>query len=109
MRDLPLTMAEAAAWLRCSEAEVQELLNAGRLRPFQPGGQDGRLSLNAVVVLAESLPTDRRIFEVREAAARPEHGHAAPGARSPYPTRPGGHDQRPAVIVERRTTRTYTP
>ena len=108
MRDYPLTIAEAAVWLKCSEDEVQEHLSAGRLRPYAQDAQSGRLSLNAVVILAESLPSERRIFEVREPAARPEHSSSSSGARSPYPARSGGSD-RPGLIVERRPTRSFTP
>ena len=92
MRDQPLTTAEAASWLKCTEDEVQEHLRTGRLRLFQPGPQqaatDGRLSLNAVIVLAESLPDERRIFEVREPVARTESGSSGP--RSGFPPRTGG-------------------
>lgn len=107
MRDQPLTIAEAASWLNCSEQDVQEHMRAGRLRPFRPDSDDGRLSLNAVVVLAESLPVERRVFEVRESSARLDGPVSGP--RSPHPGRSGGHDQRPALIVERRPTRSFTP
>lgn len=107
MRDHSLTIAEAAAWLKCSEAEVQEHLRAGRLRPYQQDPQNGGVSLNAVVVLAESLPPDHRIFEVREPAARSEHPSS--DMRGPYPARSGGGpDQRPGLIVERRSPRPFS-
>ncbi len=106
MRDQSLSIAEAAAWLKCSEAEVEEHVQAGRLRAERLEPKIDRISLNTVVVLAESLPVERRIFEVREAAGRIESSEP----RGHYPSRPtGGMDQRPPVIVERRPTRSFTP
>ncbi|AWJ85672.1 hypothetical protein TSH58p_19110 (plasmid) [Azospirillum sp. TSH58] len=106
MRDQSLSIAEAAAWLKCSEAEVEELVQAGRLRADRMEPAIDRISLNTVIVLAESLPVERRIFEVREAAGRIESSES----RGHYPSRPsGGMDQRPPVVVERRPSRSFTP
>lgn len=107
MRDASLTIAEAAAWLRCSETDVREHLRTGRLCPNPHDPRDGRVSLNAVVVLAESLPAEHRIFEVREPAARIEPSSSGP--RTAFPARSGhGQDHRPGLIVERRPTRSFT-
>lgn len=107
MRDQPLTIAEAASWLNASEQEITDLLGTGRLRPFRADAPDGRVSLNSVVVLAEALPVERRVFEVRESSIRLDGPPTGP--RPSHGPRPGGHDSRGPVIVERRPTRSFTP
>jgi hypothetical protein len=64
MKDQALTPWQAAAWLCCSETEVQTHLDAGRRNRFGSAYSEDpvRISLNAVVILGESLPTERGVF-----------------------------------------------
>lgn len=104
MRDQPLTLTEAAKWLGSTADEVSGYLADGRLRPFAAGA-DGLVSLNSVVVLAESLPVERGVFRVRD---MPSYDSAPPRpAGGGYAGGPGGgfNKPRPAPVVERRPLR----
>lgn len=110
MRDLPVSTAEAARWLLCTEDEVQAHLQAGRLLPFRGPGAEGKLSLNSVIVLAESLPEEKRIFELRPFSASLDSPPSGPRSSSGPRTGSGGlYGNRPAPIVERRPIRPITP
>lgn len=100
MRDQPLTMEQAARWLDCSADEVRTFLESGRLRPFGAPGDGDAVSLNSVVVLAESLPVDRGIFRVRDL---PGGDHGGSGY-SPRPQAGRSQGERPSFVVERRPT-----
>jgi len=106
MRDQPLSLAEAAKWLGCTAEEVGSYVAAGQLKPFQgAGGADAaQVSLNSVVVLAESLPAERGVFRVRD---MPSYDSPPPRpAGSGYGGPGGGFNKpRPAPIVERRPLR----
>lgn len=107
MRDQPLTIAEAARWLRCSDEEVRGYVESGQLRPFAGAapGAEPVVSLNSVVILAESLPAEQGVFQVRDMPAsldrpssdRPPHGGPRPSGNFGGP--------RPGLIVERRPSR----
>lgn len=101
MRDQPLTTEQAARWLECSADEVQSLIAAGRIRAFGVGEGDAAdtVSLNSVVVFAESLPVERGVFRVRETPFSGDSGY------SPKPPAPGGRPtgDRGGFVVERRT------
>lgn len=102
MRDQPLTAEQAARWLDCSAEEVRSFVEAGKLRPYG-GAAEGEielLSLNSVVVLAESLPPDRGIFRVRD---MPGGDHGGGGGYAPRPQGGRGQGERPGFVVERRT------
>jgi len=110
MRDQPVSTAEAARWLLCTEDEVQAHLQAGRLQPFRGPGAEGKLSLNSVIVLAESLPEEKRIFELRPFSASLDGPPSGPRSSSGPRTGSGGlYGNRPAPIVERRPIRPITP
>ena len=85
MKDQGLTMADAASWLRCTEAAIQEHLDAGRLARYVPprateaAGGKVLVSLNSVVVLGESLPADLGIFEIRDRPASADRGYGSGG------------------------------
>lgn len=106
MRDQPLSLAEAAKWLGCTAEEVNGYIADGLLKPYQgPGASDLPLvSLNSVVILAESLPAERGVFRVRD---MPSYDSAPPRpAGGGYGGAPGGFNKpRPAPIVERRPLR----
>ncbi|HYH40038.1 MAG TPA: hypothetical protein VD860_17590 [Azospirillum sp.] len=103
MRDQPLSLTEAAKWLGCTVEEVSGYVADGRLKPFA-GAADGQVSLNSVVVLAESLPAERGVFRVRD---MPSYDSAPPRpSTGGYGGGPGGFNKpRPAPIVERRPLR----
>lgn len=100
MRDQPLTAEQAARWLECSVEEVAAFLAEGRLRAYGAVEADA-ISLNSIVVLAESLPVERGVFRVREMGMA---GDAPAGGYAPKPhagpARPQG--ERSGFIVERR-------
>lgn len=105
MRDQPLTAEQAARWLECSVEEVLALLASGHLRPYNTVGvpDADSVSLNSVVVLAESLPVERGVFRVREASM----GMDGPGAGGGYASKPHAAGPRPqgeraGFVVERR-------
>lgn len=103
MRDQPLTIEQAARWLDCPADDVRALVRSGRLR-LHSGAPEGELepvSLNSVVVLAESLPADRGIFRVREI---PGGDHGGSGGYTPRPQGGRPQGERPGFIVERRPT-----
>lgn len=106
MRDQPLTISETARWLRCSEDEVEDHLSAGRLDIYPGADTDDTtlVSLNSVVVLAESLPAERGVFQIREPVPGLDD-YAGPrssaGPRGPASTRP-------PLIIERRPSRPMT-
>lgn len=103
MRDQPLSLTEAAKWLGCTVEEIGDYLTDGRLRSY--AGADGQVSLNSVVVLAESLPAERGVFRVRD---MPSYDSAPPRPSSGgYGSGPGGgfNKPRPAPVVERRPLR----
>ncbi len=105
MRDQPLSISEAAKWLGCTSEEVSGYVSDGRLKPFQGAADSGQVSLNSVVVLAESLPAERGVFRVRD---MPSYDSAPPRPSSGgYGGGPGGgfNKPRPAPIVERRPLR----
>ncbi|HSK41167.1 MAG TPA: hypothetical protein VK943_15480 [Arenibaculum sp.] len=107
MRDQALTAQQAADWLNSTPEEVTALLASGRLKSVAgaPGTEPNRISLNSVVVLAESLPAELGIFRIGE----PPSSLGESGAPR---SRPGGFGRpssegprRPPVIVERRPSR----
>lgn len=104
MRDQPLSLSEAAKWLGCTVEEVSAYVADGRIRPFSGGADAEQLSLNSVVVLAESLPAERGVFRVRD---MPSYDSAPPRTSSGgYAGGPGGFNKpRPAPVVERRPLR----
>ncbi|HZH26542.1 MAG TPA: hypothetical protein VEY95_05100 [Azospirillaceae bacterium] len=119
MNDVAITIAQTAHWLNCSADEAQAHLDAGRIRPYDGRGRDPSkpVSLNSVVIYAESLPDEAGIFRVRDGAGaadradRPDRG----SDRATMPTRAGtgsgaytserraGGARTTPVIVERRT------
>jgi len=98
MRDQALTVEQAARWLECTEEEVQTFLAAGRLRSF--GEDSGTVSLNSIVVLAESLPVEQGVFRVREMSMAGGDGGGYGGKPHGSSSRPQG--ERSGFIVERR-------
>ncbi|HYG87932.1 MAG TPA: hypothetical protein VD978_16875 [Azospirillum sp.] len=105
MRDQPLSLAEAAKWLGCTAEEVNGYIADGLLKPFQgaSAAESPQVSLNSVVVLAESLPVERGVFRVRDI---PSYDSAPPRPASSGYGGPGGFNKpRPAPIVERRPLR----
>ena len=105
MRDLSITIDQAAKWLNCSTEQVEGYLSAGRLLPFTgAAGGSPLVSLNSVVVLAEALPAEAGIFRIRESSGMggPDMGFSP----RPHSGPPGG---RPPVVVERKPTRGFTP
>ena len=105
MRDQPLSISEAAKWLGCTSEEVSGYVSDGRLKPFQGAADSGQVSLNSVVVLAESLPAERGVFRVRD---MPSYDSAPPRPSSGgYGGGPGGgfNTPRPAPIGARRPLR----
>jgi hypothetical protein len=106
MKDIAITIDLAARWLNCPPSTVEEYMATGRLKPFQgkDAGRDAPISLNSVVILAESLPVENRIFHVSEGAG--DRGGDRPRPSGPRPGYDrGAQEQRPPVIVERRTPR----
>ena len=79
MRDQPLSISEAAKWLGCTAEEISGYVADGRLKPFQGAADSGQVSLNSVVVLAESLPAERGVFRVRD---MPSYDSAPPRTSS---------------------------
>ncbi len=106
MRDQSLSLTEAIKWLGCSTEEIGDYLANGLLKTFQGGdAADPQLSLNSVVILAESLPVERGIFRVRDSL--PSDSTAS---RSTVPSYPGPNSfskPRSTPIVERRPLRTF--
>lgn len=109
MRDQPLTISETARWLRCSEDEVQGHLEAGQLDPYEDtaAGDAVLVSLNSVVVLAESLPAERGVFQIREPVPGMDD-YAGPRSSSGPRTSGAPSATRPPLIVERRPSRPLT-
>jgi hypothetical protein len=110
MRDLAITIAQAAHWLNCTDAEVQSHLTAGRLRPFtgRPADPAKPISLNSTVILAESLPLSAGVFDI----ADKREPDMAPRSRPTLVTRdrPAAdmtRSTRPGPIVERRPLRPF--
>ncbi len=68
MRDIAITIEQAAHWLNCSTAKIKEYLASGLLRNFEGRSGDAAkvISLNATVILAESLPVEAGIFQIAE-------------------------------------------
>jgi len=68
MRDIAITIEQAAHWLNCSAAKIKEYLAAGLLRNFEGRSGDAAkvISLNSTVILAESLPVEAGIFQIAE-------------------------------------------
>lgn len=103
MRDQPLSLEQAARWLDCPPDDVREFLSSGRLRPYGVAAADTEaISLNSVVVLAESLPAERGIFRVRDMPGSGDHGGSGGYSPRPQGGRPQG--ERPGFVVERRPT-----
>jgi hypothetical protein len=107
MRDLAITIAQAAHWLNCNDAEVQAHLTAGRLRPYsgRPSDPDKPISLNSTVILAESLPLSVGVFDIgerRESDMAPRSRPTLVGRDRPAPEIVRS---RPGPIVERRPLR----
>ncbi|UEM03324.1 hypothetical protein JL101_025705 [Skermanella rosea] len=108
MRDIAITLEQAAHWLNCSTAKVKEYLAAGRLRAFEGKSGDAAkvISLNATVILAESLPPEAGIFQIAE---KRDYDSA------PRPRQAGMGRERPPLevvrtsgpIVERRPLRPF--
>jgi hypothetical protein len=98
MRDQPLTAEQAARWLECSVEDIQAFVAAGHLKLYAAadGGSD-LISLNSVVVLAETLPVERGIFSVRETSFGGDSGY------SPKPQGPRPTGERQGFVVERRS------
>jgi hypothetical protein len=106
MRDQPITIDQAAKWLNCGTDRIQEYLAAGQLQGFPGATAEAPLvSLNSVIILAEALPVENGIFRIRESSG------GMPGSDMGYSPRPhgGAPGGRPSVIVERKTTRSFTP
>jgi hypothetical protein len=97
-KDQALTPRQAAAWLCCSETEVQTHLDAGRRNRFGSAYSEDpvRISLNAVVILGESLPTERGVFNIRE---KPVEFERKPFSSCPRASaRPGSEFKRPLIV-----------
>ena len=123
MNDVAITIAQTAHWLNCSADEAQTHLDAGRIRPYEGRGHDPSkpVSLNSVVIYAESLPDEIGIFRVRDGAGaaerfdRADRGAERGADRGTMPARSGtgsgaytserraGGARTTPVIVERRT------
>jgi hypothetical protein len=109
MRDIAITLEQAAHWLNCGIAQVKEYLTAGRLRAFEGKSGDAAkvISLNSTVILAESLPPEAGIFQIAEK-------RDYDSAPRPRPTGSMGRERAPlevvrssGPIVERRPLRPF--
>jgi len=105
MKDQPLTAEQTARWLECAVDELPALVAAGLLKPFGAEGtpEAEMFSLNAVVMLAESLPAERGIFRIRETGMAGADGGSAPGGPKSYSSAPRPHGERSGFVVERRS------
>jgi hypothetical protein len=101
MRDQPLTAEQAARWLECTVEEVQAFLAEGRLRVIGAAEADA-ISLNSIVVLAESLPVERGVFRVRETTMASDSSSGGGYAPRPQTGAPRPQGDRGGFIVERR-------
>jgi len=108
MNDQAMTSREAAAWLRCSESEINNYLQAGRLYQFGSvhSGDRVLISLNSVVILGESLPAERGVFTIQHTPAELDRkvSSARAGVGAVPENRLGSGAKRP-LIVERRPIR----
>lgn len=102
MRDQPLTAEQAARWLECSVEDVAAFLAEGRLRAYGAAEADA-ISLNSIVVLAESLPVERGVFRVREMAMGGEGASGGYASKPPHTGAPRPQGERGGFIVERRS------
>ena len=108
MTDQAITFREAAAWLRCSESDINTYLQTGCLRRFGSGhaGDPGRISLDSVVILGESLPAERGVFTIPHTPAALERTASSPRAGgSATPENRVGRGAKRPLIVERRPLR----
>lgn len=105
MKDQPLTAEQTARWLECAVEDLPALVSAGLLKPFGAEGspEAEMYSLNAVVMLAESLPVERGIFKIRETGMAGGEGGGAPGGPKSYSSAPRPHGERSGFVVERRS------
>jgi hypothetical protein len=103
MRDIAITIEQAAHWLNCGVAKIKEYLAAGLLRNFEGRSGDAAkvISLNSTVILAESLPVEIGIFQIAE--KRGDYDSAPrPRTLSTGRERPPLEVVRSGPIVERR-------
>ena len=107
MRDIAITLEQAAHWLNCSTAKIKEYLAAGRLRAFEGKSGDAAkvISLNSTVILAESLPVEAGIFQITE--KRDYDSGPRPRTLSTGRERPPLEVVRSGPIVERRPLRPF--
>jgi len=106
MKDQPLTAEQTARWLECAVDDLPALVAAGLLKPFGAEGspEAEMFSLNAVVMLAESLPAERGIFRIRETGMAGADGGGSPtGGPKSYSSAPRPHGERSGFVVERRS------
>jgi hypothetical protein len=108
MRDIAITIEQAAHWLNCGVAKIKEYLAAGLLRNFEGRSGDAAkvISLNSTVILAESLPVEIGIFQIAE--KRGDYDLAPrPRTLSTGRERPPLEVVRSGPIVERRPLRPF--
>lgn len=107
MRDQALTAQQAADWLNSTPEDVTSLLASGRLKPVAGAPETGasRISLNSVVILAESLPAEVGIFRIGEPPSSLGESGASRSRPGGFGRPPNEGPRRPPVIVERRPSR----
>jgi hypothetical protein len=107
MRDIAITVEQAAHWLNCNAAKIKEYLASGLLRNFEGRSGDAAkvISLNSTVILAESLPVEAGIFQIAE--KRDYDSAPRPRTLSTGRERPPLEVVRNGPIVERRPLRPF--
>ena len=111
MRDIPITIGQAAHWLNATTDQVQDYINGGKVQylPQEDGAET--VSLNSVIVTAEALPENQKIFSVSDRPLDTTISSRYPRMNSRIDRGPPIVEQRllgprsTAVIVERRPFR----